>query len=109
MGSKADRQEEFDTAFLDVIDNCLRQVFGEKTSQAILLHFERNKGLKREEIPCRIEEFNSGLAELMERGAPVLERMFIKFLCSKLQLEYESNPELTFTDHVQKLRKRFEG
>lgn len=31
MGSKAGRQREFDATFLDVVDNCLRQVFGEKT------------------------------------------------------------------------------
>ena len=109
MAYKMDRRREFDRVFLDAVDAVFCQVFGEVTAQMIFLHLERNKGLKREEIPRKVEEFNSDLTELLGSGAHILERLIIRLLCYKLQMEYDAKLALNFTDYVQWLRKRVEG
>ena len=108
LGSKTGKRKEFDRVFLDAVDDGLRRIFGETAGKTILLHLERNNGLKREAIPRNIEEFSSGLTELLGSGARVLEGLVIKLLCSKLQLDYDAKPNLRFAGHVQKLRERFE-
>lgn len=107
--SKIVELKEFDGVFLEVVEDSLRQVLGERAVKLILLHLERENGLKREEIPSNIDAFSSGLAELIGVGAPFLERLVIKLLCSRLKLVYEAKSELRFTDRVERLRKRYEG
>ncbi|MFQ6095351.1 MAG: hypothetical protein ACE5NN_04335 [Candidatus Bathyarchaeia archaeon] len=65
--------------------------------------------MRKEKIPLSIEEFSSGLTELLVSGVHPLERLLIQILCSKLQLEYDAKLGLSFTGHVQQLRKRFAG
>jgi len=103
------KRKNFDRRFLEALDDSLRQVFGGTTARMILSHLERNKGLKREEIPRKIGEFSSCLNELLDLGAYPFERLLTKFLCSKLQLEYDANPELAFADYIRKLWEKFEA
>ena len=106
--SKTGEGKEFDRVFLVVVDDVFCQVFGETIAETILLHLERNKGLKWEEIPRNIEEFSSNLTGLLGSSAHTLERLVIKLLCSRLQLEYDAKQRLNFADYVRELRQRFE-
>lgn len=102
---RVDKGKEFDRVFLDVVDEVFWQVFGETVSDTILLHLERHNGLSREEIPHNVEEFSSGLSELLGSGAHILERLVIKLLYSRFQLEYEEKEGYGFSDYVKELRK----
>jgi len=104
LGSIRAVQKEFDMVLLDVIEDCFRETLGEAAAERVLLHLERNDGLRREEIPHCIEEFDSGLTGLLGPGAQIFERLVIMTLCSKLQLKYKVSSELSFADHVQKIR-----
>jgi len=84
------------------------QVLGETASEMTFLHLERYRGLKKAEIPRNIEEFGSALTELLGSGTCLLEKLVIKLLYSKLQLECEKS-ELRFADQVEGLRRRIEG
>lgn len=106
--SKTAELKEFDKIFLNTVEEGLRCVLGETSAKLIFLRLEMNKELGKGEIPQNIEEFSSGLTELMGPSAPFLEMLVGKLLCSKLELEYEAKPEFKFTDHVEKLRKGFE-
>jgi len=110
--SKGGKRREFDTVFLEAVEEGLGQVLGESAARAILLHLERHKGLRRKEISHNTKEFSSCLTEpLGSDAAQLLERVMIKILCSRLQLDSDENPnmEFKFSEHVQRLRERFEG
>jgi len=110
--SKEGKRKEFDAAFLEAVDGGLSQVLGEAAAGTILLHMERHRGLEREEVLHNVEEFSSCLTELLgSDAAQLLERVMIKILCSRLQLDSDDNPnmEFKFSEHVQRLRERFEG
>jgi len=108
ISSNTGKQKEFDKILLESIEDCLKQVFGESTGKAILAFLEKNQCFKREEIPRRVEDFSTGLSQLMGRAAPVLKGLIVKFLCFKLGLEYDGKQELKFVDYIQALRNRFE-
>ena len=102
--------DEFDKILLGSIEESLKKVLGEKATGVLLRHLESDKWLNMDEIPHKIEIFNSCLTELLGSNiTQTIERFVIKALSSKLQLEYEEKEELRFIDRVQKLRKRFEG
>jgi len=105
---KTGEWREFDRVLLNAVEGCLRQVLGETAAEMTFSHLERKSGLRREEIPRNIEEFSSALTELLGSGTNPLEKLVIELLYSKLEVEYDAKPELGFTDHVEKLRKRFE-
>ena len=106
--SRMDGWKEFDRIFLDAAEEGLMQVLGETASEMTFLHLERYRGLKKAEIPRKIEEFSSALTELLGTGTCLLENLFIKRLYSKLEVEYEKS-ELRFADQVEGLRRKFEG
>lgn len=99
---------EFDRVLLDVVVDVLRRALGDVAAETVLLYMERIKGLKRGEIPRRVEEFSSNLNRLLGSSGPVLEKLMIKRMCFRLQLEYDAEPDLTFPEHVEKLRESFE-
>ena len=96
--------QSFDDLLLDTIDNVFLQVFGDKIANNILFTLGKRSGLAREEIPWNIEKFRASLRELLGSGARVLERLVIKRLCSKLNMEYYETVPLNFAGNVGKLK-----
>ena len=99
--------EAFEDLVLETIEDTLTQVLGRTAANVIFFYLERNMGVRKEEFPRNIGGFCSCMAELLGPGAPVLEDLILKRLCSKLQIQY--NSKLTFEGHVNRLRKRFEA
>jgi len=98
--------EDFDQVLLDTVDHVLKMVFGEPTAKTIYQFLETRKGLRREMIPSHLEDFSSGLNMLFMSNAHLLEKLMIKHLCSKLQLELDQKQNLSFVDYVQELKSR---
>jgi len=65
------------------------------------------KGLRRDEIPGNVDQFNVSLAGLLGQGYPVSERLMVKRLCSRLQVEDDPNADIKLVDLVSELRRRF--
>jgi|GEM_PF-3779508 len=107
--SKIGEWNEFERAFLYAVEEGLRSVLGETATAIIFLHLERDHGLKRDVLHRNVEEFSADLTGLLGSGAPLLEGLIIKLLCSRLQSEYDVKPEFGFADHVEGLRERFGG
>jgi len=102
--------DEFSRVLLGSIEEGLVQILGETAANTILTHLERHKRLKREEIPHKVEEFSYNLTELLGPVVThILERLSLKLLCSKLQIEYDMNSDCTFTEYIHELKKRFEA
>jgi len=91
--------EEFRKALLKAVDDG-SLVIGESARDALLYHIERSFGIKREEIPERLEAFHEALERLLGEGATVVERLIAKNLSGRLGLDFEEHENLTLIDYV---------
>jgi len=72
-------------------------------------------GIKKQEIPFRIDDFQNALEKLFGIGARHLEILFVKNLHEKLKITCKWDmprwvvPELTFQEYLRMVKKTFEG
>jgi len=95
-----------DDLLLSVVDDTMKQVFAETGAKVIYDFLGNNSHLKREEITEKTEVFSAGLERLMGSGAPVIEKLVLKNLYSKLELKFEEKEGCEFSDYIKELRKR---
>ena len=100
--------ETLDDLLLKVIDDTMREVFRETGTKVICDFLQNNFHLKREEIAEKPEVFSAGLERLMGSGAPVIKKLILKNLYSKLELKFEEKKDYEFSDYVKELRKRLD-
>jgi len=96
--------EEFSKALLRAVDEG-SLVIGESARDALLYHIERSFGIKREEIPDRLEAFHEALERLLSEGATVVERLIVKNLSGRLGLHFEEHENWTLVDYVNHAAK----
>lgn len=99
--------KEFQRAFLEAVEEGLSSL-GDSPKEAILFHLEDSFKIKREEIPQNLSEFKKALEKIFGPGAVYLERLILKRLCDKLNLEFENSASecLDFLNSVTSLKKR---
>lgn len=98
--------ERLDYLLPSAIDETLKQVFKEAGAQVIYSFIENKCHLKLEEIAEKPEDFSAGLERLLGSAAPVIEKMILKNLYSKLQLKYEEKEGYMFSDYIEELREK---
>ncbi|MEM2947840.1 MAG: hypothetical protein QXN96_06365, partial [Candidatus Bathyarchaeia archaeon] len=81
-------QKDFQKIFLEAVEEGLLTL-GETPKQAILFHLENTFKIKREEIPQNLTEFQKALEKIFGHGASYLEKLILKKLYDKFQLEFE--------------------
>lgn len=111
MASKADSNAplgHFDEVLLDSVDYVVKMVLGEFAAGTIYQYLEKRRELKRDEIPSRVADFSIGLNQLLgQSSAHMLEKLMIKQLCSKLEMEYDLPSDFNFEIYVHGLKDRF--
>jgi len=104
-----EKMERRDDLLLSVVDETLKQVFREAGTKVFYDYFEVNFHLRWDEIAEKPEVFSDGLERLLGSAAPVIEKMILKNLYSKLGLNFKEKGGYEFSDYVRELRRRFEG
>jgi hypothetical protein len=94
-----------DDSLLDVIDATLNRVFNELGAEVIFDFLRKKHHLKREEIAEKPEIFSAGLYRLIGAGAIAIEKLILKRLHSKLQLNYTERGGYEFSDYIKKLKQ----
>lgn len=72
---------EIDQVVLQRIDKVMKEIFGEKATQAIYDYVERHRSLKRDGIPEKLDVFMRDLEKLLGSGAAVVEKAVLDNLC----------------------------
>lgn len=93
-----------DDLLLNVVDETMKQTFGEACTKVIYDYLQNNSNLKREEIAEKTEVFSVGLERLLVSAAPVIENLILKNLYRKLDLKFEEKEDYRFSDHIKELR-----
>ncbi|MEM1566770.1 MAG: hypothetical protein QW510_06815 [Candidatus Bathyarchaeia archaeon] len=96
--------KNFQKTILDAIEEGL-STLGDSPKQAILFHLENTFKLRREEIPENLTEFRKALEKIFGPGTPYVEKLILKKLYSKLNLEPENGLDLL--NSVEFLKSRF--
>ena len=105
QGKISERKEKLDNMLLEAVDETMRQIFREDATKVIYNYLENNSHLKREEIAEKPEVFSVGLERLLGSAAPVIEKLILKNLYSKLELKFEEKKGCEFSDYIKELRK----
>jgi len=93
------RKLDFDKVLLEAVDYALLS-FGESPRKAIYFHLNKSFKLQREEIPKDADEFSQALNNIFGPGAEVIEKLIVKNLYSKLNLNFEEKNRFEFVDYV---------
>ena len=100
-----EKTKRLDELLVNVVDETLKQIFKETGAKVIYDYFENNSHLKREEIAEKPEVFSFGLQRLLGSAAPVIEKLILKNLYSRLGLNFSERKGYEFSDYVKELRK----
>jgi hypothetical protein len=89
----------FRQILLEAVDYGL-MVLGEIVRQTIYGQIENRHGLKRAEIPERLEAFHTALGSVLGVSAKTVERLIAKKLYQRLGLNFTPRPEWTLIEYV---------
>jgi len=89
---------------LEAIDYGL-MVLGEIVRQAIYGQIENHHGLKRAEIPERLEAFHTALGSVLGVNAKTVEKLIAKNLYSRLGLNFTEHANWSIVDYVNHARR----
>ncbi len=106
--NKHDKElRRLDDLLLDAVDETLRQVFREEGVKVIFHYFENKCHLKRSEIAKKPEYFCACLQRMLSSAGPMVEKMILKNLYSKLGLKFEEEKKgYKFSDYIKELREK---
>ena len=93
-----------DCVLLNAIDETLKHVFKGAGTEVVYNYIENKFHLKREEIAEKPDEFSAGLERLLSSAAPMIEKMTIENLYSKLELKFVEKKGNEFSDYIKDLR-----
>jgi hypothetical protein len=100
-------QKDFQKTFLEAVEEGLLTL-GNSPKQAILFHLENTFKIKLEEIPKNLAEFQKALEKIFGPGAAYVEKLILKRLYEKFQLEFENleNQQLDLLTSVEDIKRR---
>jgi hypothetical protein len=81
------RGYEFNSIMLSSINRIMQGVLGQGTTEIVLDHMEFFSGLKSEDVPTKIDLFKKLLEDLLGCGATIMEKMIVKDIYSRLDLQ----------------------
>jgi hypothetical protein len=96
----------FERLLLDAVDEGLA-CFGESASRAIYYHLETGFNIKRQDIPCKIEEFADAIENIFGAAAGLLEIEIMKKLHAKVEDSFRcfsGQKDLVFTEYLNTLK-----
>ena len=86
-----------EAAIFKIIDNVLKQVFGEEATLFIYKFLERNYSLRQCEFSEKIDTFAKGLEDCLSSGAFVVECKILDDICSRYgafrEGDFEGTPD----------------
>jgi hypothetical protein len=77
---------------------------GEIVRTAIYDRIEKSYGLKREDIPEKLEAFHRALKDLLAESAKVMEKLIAKNLYRRLGLNFTEHANWSIVDYVNHAR-----
>jgi hypothetical protein len=106
-------EPSFCKMLLEALDEAFSSL-GESIGDAMYFHLKKTFGIRRNEIPFRIDDFSDALERVFGIGARHLEISIMKRLHAKAKIEYKLDlpkwvvSELTFKEYIRSVKRSFE-
>src|SRR3990172_12304068 len=99
-------ESSFENAIMEAIDESLSSL-GCSGKQAIYFHLEHAFRIKKQEIPCKIEDFAEAIKQVFGVGARLIEMRIIKALHERVQdfVYVPRKGDIVFTEYVANLHR----
>ena len=82
------QREVVNKSLVSVLDESMRNIFGESTVKAVYYYLERKHLLRLEDVPKNPAEFMKAIREIFgDTGAEVIESFLVKDLCEKFRID----------------------
>jgi hypothetical protein len=100
---------EFRNLLLESIDYVIRGILGDKPMEAMFSCLEKSFNVRHEEIPDRLDDFQTALGKICGKGAPVLTRMIARNICNKVGgCSYPEGNDWNLKMYVENCKRRHE-
>ena len=101
--------KEFRSLLLESIDDAIRGVLGDRPLEVMFPCLEKSFNVRREEIPDRLDDFQTALGKMFGKGAPVLARMIARNLCNKIGgCSFPERSDWSLKLYVENCKRRYE-
>jgi len=95
---------DFDKTLLEAVD-CALLALGESPRKAIYYHLNKSFKLQKEDIPEDTDKFSHALNTIFGPGAEVIEKLIVKNLYRKLNLNFEDKAGFEIDDYISLARE----
>jgi len=104
-------ERAFQKLFLEVVDDAFSSL-GDSAKQSIYFHLEKKFNIARNDIPCRLADFENGLEKIFGAGTRFLEILIMKKLHERVGsednvLRWDEGKEFKFVDYVKAAERNF--
>ena len=101
-----EKTEKLADLFVSAVDETLKQVFKEAGTEVVYNFIENKCHFKCKEIAEKPEVFSADLKRLLVSATPMIEKMILKNLYSKLELQFVDKEGYEFSDYINQLREK---
>jgi hypothetical protein len=101
------KDHSFAQVLLESIDESF-SILGNEPSAAVYQYLVTICSLPRNEIPDRIQDFDTGIKKALGTASKVIERMILRKVFDKLGFALRETQGLDFVDYVTDAKRRFE-
>jgi len=95
---------DFDQTLLEAVD-CALLAFGEEPRKIIYYRLNNSFKLQKEDIPEDTDKFSDALNTIFGLGAEVIEKLIVRNLYSKLNLNFEGKASFEIDDYISLARE----
>jgi hypothetical protein len=104
-------EKAFQKLFLEAVDAAFSSL-GDSVRQSIYFHLQSKFNITRDEIPCRLKDFENGLEKIFGEGNRFLEVLIMKNLHERIgqrnaPIKWEEGKEFKFIDYVKAAERNF--
>lgn len=103
--AKPPNHEKFEAALSEAVDEGL-MILGESCRASIWYYLKRDFSIERNEAQRKIEDFCLAIRKIFGSGGPVIEKLILRRLCDKLNLDYQDVKDSTLQIAVEKIQER---
>lgn len=103
--------KDFRKLFLEAVDDAFSSL-GDSAKQSIYFYLETRSKVPRDQIPARLEDFESGLEKIFGAGTRFLEILIMKKLYETMEpkrriMKWNENKEFKFIEYVKATEQTF--
>jgi hypothetical protein len=104
-------EKAFQKFLLEAVDSAFSSL-GDSARHSIYYHLQNKFNVSRDEIPCRLEDFEDGLEKIFGAGTQFLEVLIMRELYERLRpegniLEWDEEKEFSFVDYVKAAEQNY--